>query len=111
MAQVTASEVSRFLSECLKKKGLNVRKVVLFWSHAKGLAGEDSDIDIVIVSEDFRRKDIFKRAERTKKAEIKTIKKFMVPLDIIVMTPEEYENGTSAVAAYAKDGEVIYSLS
>ena len=37
-----------------------------------------------------------------------TIKKFMIPLDIITMTPEELESETSLIADYVKDGEVLY---
>lgn len=62
-----------------------------------------------IVSEDFKRKNIFKRADLTKDAEIRTIKKFMVPLDIITMTPEEYENKTTLMAEYAHEGEVVFA--
>ncbi len=79
------------------------------WVQAKGTATDESDIDIVVVSEDFKRKNIFKRADMTKDAEIRTIRKFMVPLDIITMTPEEYENKTFLMAEYANKGEVIYA--
>jgi predicted nucleotidyltransferase len=109
MAQKRAKEVVRFLLNCLKENGLRISKIVIFGSQAKGTATEESDIDIVIISEDFKRKNIFKRAELTKEAEIQTIKKFMVPLDIITLTPEEYENRTSLMAEYAHEGEVVYA--
>ncbi len=78
-------------------------------SHLSGTAGEGSDIDIVIVSEDFRKKNIFKRVDLIKDAEIQTIKKFLVPLDVIAMTPEEYENRASIIAEYAHSGEVLFA--
>ncbi len=109
MAQKRAKEVVRFFSNCLKEKGLKISKLIVFGSQAKDTATEESDIDIVIVSENFRRKDIFKRGELTKDAEIRTIKKFMVPLDIITMTPEEYDNKTTLMAEYAHEGEVVYA--
>jgi predicted nucleotidyltransferase len=109
MAKKRAKEVVRFLSDCLKEKGLKVSKIIVFGSQANGTATEESDIDIVIVSEDFKRKNIFRRAEMTKDAEIQTIKKFMVPLDIITMTPEEYENKTTLMAEYAHEGEVVFA--
>lgn len=108
MVKKRAKEIVRFFFDCLKEKELKVSKIIVFGSQAKGEATEESDIDIVIVSEDFKRKNIFKRAELTKEAEIRTIKKFMVPLDIISMTPEEYENRTSLMAEYAHEGEVVY---
>jgi hypothetical protein len=33
-----------------------------------------------------------------------TIRKFMVPFDIITMTPDELESGTSLVCDFARNG-------
>jgi uncharacterized protein len=108
MAKKRASEIVKFFHECLREKGLRVSKIVVFGSQARGTATEESDIDIVVISEEFK-KNIFKRANLTKDAEIRTIKKFMVPLDIITMTPEEYENRTSLATEYAHEGEVVFA--
>jgi predicted nucleotidyltransferase len=109
MAQKRASEIVKFFHECLREKGLKVSKIVVFGSQARGTATEESDIDIVVISEEFKRKNIFKRANLTKDAEIRTIKKFMVPLDIITMTPEEYENRTALGAEYSQVGEIVFA--
>jgi predicted nucleotidyltransferase len=109
MAKSTAIDAARFLEQCLKEKGLRVSKIILFGSQAQGGATDESDIDIVIISEDFRGKDIFDRSMLTKEAEIMTIKKFIMPLDIITLTPGEFENETSLISQYAKNGEVIHS--
>jgi len=108
MAEDKAIEAIRFLQKCLKEKGLNISKIILFGSQAKGKATEESDIDVVIISDDFRDKDIFERAMLTKDAEIMLIKRFLIPLDIITLTFEEFESGTSLVAEYARNGKVIY---
>ena len=39
--------------QLLKQQGINVSKVILFGSYARGRANPDSDIDIVIVSTQF----------------------------------------------------------
>jgi uncharacterized protein len=109
MAQKKVRTIIEFFAQRLLEQSVNVSKIILFGSHTAGTAGVESDIDIVIVSEDFRRKNIFKRVELIKDAEIQTIKKFLVPLDVIVMTPEEYENGTSIIAEYAHKGEVLFA--
>jgi hypothetical protein len=44
-----------------------------------------------------------------KEAEIATIKKFMIPLDVIMMTPEEFEGGTSLISEFAKKGKVLFA--
>ena len=97
-----------FLEQQMIKSGLHISKLILFGSQATEQATVDSDIDIVVLSEDFRNKDIFERALLIKDAEILTIKKFMVPFDIITMTPEEFESGSSFVGLYASEGEVLY---
>ncbi len=102
-------EAIRFLEHCLKEKGLNVSKIILFGSQIKGKASKESDVDIVIISDDFRNKNIFERARLTKEAEIKTLRKFMMPLDIITLTSEEFENEKSLIAEYARKGKVMYA--
>lgn len=44
--------IQRFV-QLLRQKGIDVSKVILFGSHAKGMAKQDSDIDLAIVSTNF----------------------------------------------------------
>ncbi|MCG7848351.1 MAG: nucleotidyltransferase domain-containing protein [ANME-2 cluster archaeon] len=92
----------------MKENRLNISKIILFGSQATETT-DNSDVDILIISDDFKNKDIFERARLTKDAEIKTIRKFMVPLDIITLTSEEFENETSPVAEFAKSGKVMFA--
>lgn len=108
MVKGKVKKIISFLEGSLRKNRLHVSKIVLFGSQAAGKASAESDIDLVIVSEDFRGRDIFERVRLIKEAEIMTIKKFMVPLDIITLTPEEFESGTSLVSDYIKGGEAVY---
>jgi len=94
-----------FLDRCLREGGVTPSKIILFGSQAKGRARRESDMDVVIISEDFRNKDILERAAMTKEAEIKTLKKFMIPLDILTLTPEE--NETSLIGAHATGAEIV----
>ena len=52
-------EVVRFFVERLREDGINVSKVVVFGSQAEGDFDKDSDIDMIVVSESFRRKNLF----------------------------------------------------
>ncbi len=47
-----ANLINRYV-HLLKQKGVKVSKVILFGSHAKGMAKTDSDIDIVVISSQF----------------------------------------------------------
>ena len=109
MVKGKVNEAVRFFEKCLKEKGLKVSKIILFGSQVQGTTTEESDVDILIISEDFRGKDIFERARLTKDAEIRTLKKFMMPLDIVTLTVDEFERGTSLVVEYAKRGKVMYA--
>ena len=96
------------MKDDLQQTGLNVEKIIIFGSQVVGNYKFDSDIDVAIISNDFKNKNIFERARLTKDAEIKTIRKFVIPLDIVTMTPEELADGKSLLSDYAKTGEVIY---
>lgn len=109
MAKSKALEAVGFFEKRLMEKKLNISKIILFGSQAEGKGHAESDVDIVLISEDFKNKSIFKRLELIKEAEIATIKKFMIPLDVIMMTPEEFEGGTSLVSEYAKNGKVLFA--
>lgn len=84
VVETTVVEAITFLGQRLEKNGLKIEKIILFGSYAKGTATEESDIDIVIVSKNFENKDIFERADITKEAEIMMIKKFMIPLILLL---------------------------
>ena len=109
MSKTKVRKIIRFLHDNLNKQNLKISKIALFGSQAKGNVTEESDIDIVIVSKEFRGKTIFERVALIKESEVLTIRKFMVPLDIIAMTPEEFEGESSLIAAYAKEGEIIFA--
>lgn len=104
MDQSTAIEAVRFLGERLSQEAVRISQLILFGSHARGAANEESDVDVLVVSEDFRDKDIFERARLIGVAERATIRRFQVPLDIILMTPEEFNSGVSLLAQAARTG-------
>ena len=108
MAEVTIAVVLDFLRAALQSHGLRVEKLVIFGSQARGTAREDSDLDVALVSPDFAGKDIFERVERTVRADRETIRRFVVPLDLILLAPDEYESRSSPAAAFAREGRVVY---
>ena len=49
--------------EELKILGINAEKIILYGSYAKGNARQDSDIDLIIISEDFKNLNLRERLE------------------------------------------------
>lgn len=90
MDKKVTEEIERF-RESLKKLGVKVSKIIIFGSYAIGKAGEHSDIDVVVLSDDFRGMDILKRLELIGIALAKA--KVVSPIEAIGYTEEEYESG------------------
>ena len=54
--------VVRYKQE-LRRLGIKVKKVILYGSYARGNAKEYSDIDLIVISEDFRGRNLRERLE------------------------------------------------
>ena len=84
----------------------NAERVVLFGSHARGEAGETSDVDLMVIAEsDLPR---FKRSREL----YKLFRPYPFAMDLIVYTPEEIERGrrspVSFVSAVLREGKTLY---
>lgn len=102
-------EIKKVLIESLKEKGLSVEKIIVFGSYVRGEEKEDGDIDIIVVSKNFRNKDIFEIVDLTKDLHWKLVKKIMKPFDIMYYSDAEWERGHSLIINTAKkEGAVIY---
>ncbi len=82
-------------------------KIILFGSHARGTAGPDSDVDLLVVMSVCGSK-------RDVRIEIRrALHEFRIPKDIVVTTPEDFAwrkeiPGTIERAA-AREGKVLYA--
>lgn len=82
-------------------------KVILFGSHARGKAGPDSDVDLLIVMP-------IEGSKRAKQLEIRTaLRDVHVPKDIIVSRPDEFSwrKDTVGTIEYpaTREGEILYA--
>lgn len=98
-----------FLESLLKQRGISANKIILFGSFIKGGFSKESDIDIVIVSKDFRNKSIFERVKKTTGIGRELVKKFKIPFDLVYYSDEEWEKRNLLLINEAREyGRVIY---
>ena len=69
----------------LLTRGISVERVILYGSFAKGTQREDSDIDLVVVSQDFQRMNLRERLELLGVAAVRIRK----PIEANGYTPSE----------------------
>jgi uncharacterized protein len=74
-------------AEELKKLGITSHKILLYGSYAKGSAREDSDIDLIVISESFEGMNIRERLELLGIAAGKVFE----PIEALGYTPDEIE--------------------
>jgi predicted nucleotidyltransferase len=96
--------VDRFRRE-IEARGIKTQKIILYGSFANGTQSEESDIDLVIVSDDFSQKDYWERIDILSEA----IYEVFAPIEAVAMTTEEWERGDSFIADFATNGEVLYA--
>jgi len=97
------------LRRLLQRRGISISKIVIFGSFVKGKQREDSDIDIIVVSKDFRNRSLFERAEQTMGIGRELVKRTKKPFDILYYSDEEWERSNSLIIEAAKEeGVVIY---
>ena len=111
MVDAQVLEAVKFFSAIVRENGVHIDDLILFGSFSTGTATPKSDIDIAIISKDFASKDIFERALMTKDAEIQTVRKFKVALDVLTLTPEEYHDPMSLIAGTLIKGIVVPTVS
>ncbi len=101
---IEESEISRVAARMAE--AANAERVILFGSHARGEADEDSDVDLLIIAEsDLPR---FKRSPPL----YRLLRPYPFPMDLIVYTPQEVEAATrspvSFVSIVLREGKTVY---
>lgn len=110
MVKKNYSKIRKVVNQFIKtiEKDIKVKEVILFGSYVKGNITPASDIDLIVVSPDFRRKDemeaiqyLFRQA-----AKVNSL------LEPIPATPEEIKKADPRdfLGQAIKSGKVIWSM-
>jgi len=96
--------INRFKA-IIENKKIKLSKIILFGSFANGTYKKGSDIDIILISEDFSSMDYWQRIELLTEA----IYEIFEPIEAFLFTPKEWEKSDSFIVDYAKNGEIVYA--
>lgn len=108
-ANVLKEDIKNTIIELLSKKNIIAGKIIFFGSLVRDEMKKYSDIDIIIVSRNFRNKDIFEITKLTAGIDKELIKKFDRPFDLLYFSDKEWEKGHSLIIIAAKEyGEIVY---
>jgi len=89
----------------IENKKVKIKKVILFGSYSKGNYKDGSDIDVILISDDFASMDYWERIDFLSEA----IYEIYEPIEAFLFTPDEWDKKDSFLVDYAKDGEVVYA--
>ncbi len=84
-------------------------RIILFGSHARGNAGPDSDVDLLVVM-----RGVEGRRRKTATAIDLALLGIELPTDILVVTPEDVERGRQQISTVIypalREGQVLYDV-
>jgi len=87
-----ALEIIGYMHTTLQKHGVKPCHIALFGSFLHGNNHKESDLDMIVISESFEGKDLSERIYMIIKAESEVRKRYIVPMDILLKTPQEYDS-------------------
>jgi predicted nucleotidyltransferase len=104
----TLKKLKQIAKEFAKEleKEIKVEKIILFGSFAKGKAKKDSDLDLLIISPNFKKMDLWKRIDILARAR----KNYEFPMDYFGLTPKEYQTASplTVLGEVKETGKTIF---
>jgi predicted nucleotidyltransferase len=91
-------------------QAVHPRQIILFGSHARGTAGPDSDVDLIVVEDEPFGPE---RSRRKEVARIlRSLAPFKIPLDVLVYSDQEIRQWRTTknhlIAHATREGKVLY---
>jgi predicted nucleotidyltransferase len=105
MDKSAAIEIINRFRKGIEVRGIKPVKVILYGSFAAGTNREGSDIDVVVVSDDFEGMGYWERIDIISDA----VYEIFAPVEAVAMTSEEWERGDSIITDFARNGEILFA--
>jgi len=105
MGKAAVLKIIGHFKDALEKKGIKIERIVLYGSYAAGTQREGSDIDLVVISDDFSGLGYWQRIDLLSAAIYEVFK----PIEAVAMTRAEWEKGDSFIVDFARNGEVVFA--
>ena len=96
------------LFELFKNKNISIDKIIIFGSYARGKEQSDSDIDVMVISRDFRGKDIFQKVAMARGVHSGLVSRIKRPVDLLYYSDKEWDKGSSIIINTAKNEGLIF---
>jgi uncharacterized protein len=102
VAEKVIETTGSLLRELLEKRGIRIEQIVLFGSLTEGSTQPDSDIDLIVVSDDFSHDDIFERSRKTRGIHRELVRRLHIPIDLLYYSSREWRAASSPILKEAK---------
>ena len=103
------SLINDTVSGVLDRSKVELNRIVLFGSYAKNEQKEDSDIDLIIVSKNFRNDSYFKRIDKVLNLNSTLVKMLKKPFDVLLYSDIEWNDSATMMSREAKkNGKTLY---
>jgi len=103
MDKATVISIIRKFQIALEKKHIQIEMIILYGSYANNSARFGSDIDLIVISKNFKNINLFQRMEILTEA----IYEVRAPIEALAFTPLEWKNKQTMIKGYAKEGQII----
>ena len=105
MDKETAVEIVNRFRKGIEERGIRPLKIILYGSFADNTNQEGSDIDIIVISDDFIGKNYWERIDIL--ADV--IYEIFAPIEAIALTEDEWSQGDLFVTDFACNGEILFA--
>lgn len=96
--------VNRFQQK-IEAKGIKTLKIILYGSYSTETDLKGSDIDIVVISDDFTGKSYWERIDILSDV----IYEIFAPIEAVAMTQKEWDQGDTFVTDFSRNGEILFA--